>query len=124
MCDSKNLIALMLVVLVLWLLVNPSVEAFNEQTNEFVPVGYPRYGLRSDPLRMSPISKYYLSPNRQLRINSTSGLMYESNNAPGMEGIGGCDKKDCPSIGYDGMDTCWRCPIPNYNIDVKPYDRS
>ncbi len=112
----KNVLLIFLVLLFVWWLMKPSSEGFNPDTDEFVPVGHRRYGLRGDVLRRSDIARLYIRPDRQIRLNPTSGWMYESNNTPCREGIGGCRKMPCPTNTneYDKLDTCWNCGTADY----------
>lgn len=86
-------------------------EGFDNTGNVFVPVGYPRYGLRGDRLRRSDISKYYISPRRNIRLNHSNNVIWESNLSPIKENICGCGKAECPlnNNEFDNLDTCWKC---------------
>ena len=72
--------------------------------------------LRGDLLRRDSIAKIYLNPNRQIRLNPSSGWMYASNKTPAQEAIPFCRKMQCPTNtnGYDSMDTCWVCDTADY----------
>lgn len=110
---NKGVVVIFLIVILLLWLVYPmfGFELFDSTTSEFVPVGYPRYGLRGEPLRRSSILKYFIRPDRNIRLSQSSGEMWESNNSPAKEGIKGCRKVPCPMYhdGYDKQDTCWQC---------------
>ncbi len=86
-------------------------EYFDKNTVEFVALGEERYGLRGDLLRRSDIARLYMRPDRHIRLNDTSGMMYESNFKPAEEGKKGCKKTQCPehTDEYDQLDTCWNC---------------
>jgi len=118
-----------LAILLIWFIMNSSSEGFDATGREFVPVGLDRdrYGIRGDKLRRSDIARIYINPNRQIRLNPTSGMMYESNKTPCEEGIGGCKKTPCPcnTNEYDGQDSCWNCgnayPDPMRIPDIHPH---
>lgn len=102
-----------LLAVVLWLYYGRDwlAESFDSQGLEFVPVGSDRYGLRGDLLRRRPITDYYISPDRQMRLHPSSGLMYISNRSPSAEGTPNCQKVECPTNTneYDNRDSCWMC---------------
>ncbi|QKF94327.1 hypothetical protein QKU48_gp0869 [Fadolivirus algeromassiliense] len=107
---NKEVVALfLLVILAIWV-IYPFFENFDVTGTEFVSEGSDRYGLRGDLLRRSSIKKYFIRPDRNIRLSHSTGEMWESNNPPGMEGVKDCVKVPCPSNdGYDGLDTCWKC---------------
>lgn len=111
----KTLLIIILIAIVVWWLLGwlfkGKSEGFGPDTYEFVPEGSDRYGLRGDLLRRRPIDDYYIVPHRQMRLNSSSGLMYVSNRSPSQEGVKNCRKVQCPTNTneYDDMDTCWMC---------------
>ena len=117
----REFLIVFLIVVFLWWIMNRS-EGFGSDTNEFIPVGHERYGLRGDRLRRSDISRLYLNPNRHMRLNPTSGLMYKSNKTPCEEGHAGCSKVNCPcnTNEYDKLDTCWNCGNADYEKMVIP----
>lgn len=124
----REMLFVFLAILLIWFIMRPnSNEAFDASGSEFLPVGRDRYGLRGDLLRRSDISRLYLNPNRQIRINPSSGWMYASNKTPCEEGINGCKKVNCPcnTNEYDGQDTCWNCgsayPDPMVIPDIHPH---
>jgi hypothetical protein len=106
--NKEYVVIFLLVVIGLWILC-PMFEGFNANTNEFVPVSSDRYGLRGDLLRRSNITRYYIRPDRQIKLNASGGEMWESNYAPIDQGMTGCNKVDCPSLGYDNSDSCYKC---------------
>ena len=112
----EEIVIVFLVVLFIWWMTTKS-EGFNSLTNEFIPVGHDRYGLRGDKLRRSDIANLYLNPERNMRLNPSSGLMYSSNKTPCQEGHAGCQKVDCPcnTNEYDEQDTCWNCGNAEYS---------
>lgn len=105
-------VIVILVILLLYCLYTYFIrENFDATTSEFVPVGSERYGLRGDLLRQSDIARIFISPYRNIRLNQTGNMMYESSLPPAQEGLHGCRRVPC-TIGvdeYDSMDTCWRC---------------
>lgn len=107
---NKEVVALfLLVILAIWV-IYPFFENFDVTTSEFVPEGADRYGLRGDLLRRSSIKKYFIRPDRNIRLSHSDGEMWESNNPPALEGNKDCVKVACPSNdGYDNLDTCWKC---------------
>lgn len=110
--EFKNeMLLVFLAVLLIWFIMKSQREGFDPTSSEFVPVGSDRYGLRGDRLRSSDIARIYLNPNRNIRLHHSSGLMYPSNATPCQEGIGGCNKVDCPCGrgAYDSTDTCFQC---------------
>jgi len=108
---DKNCILIFLVILLAWWVLKPSFEGFGADTQEFLPVGVQRYGLRGDPLRSRPYDDFMISPDRQMRLNHSGGVMWESNLAPGDEGVEGCGKVPCPNNTneFDCKDSCWKC---------------
>ena len=107
---NKETIAIVLVILLIIWLIYPFFETFDVTGMEFMPVGTDRYGLRGDLLRRSSIEKYFIRPDRNIRLSQSSGEMWESNNPPALEGIKECKKVPCPANdGYDNLDTCWKC---------------
>lgn len=112
---DKKLIVGFVIIILLWLIISPQIsqidqidqtEMFDETGTVFVPVGCPRHSLTGERLRPVNISKYFLNPNRNIRLNSTGNWMYASNG-----GFQGCNKVGCPTNTdeYDKSDTCWRC---------------
>jgi len=108
---NENLILIFLVILFLWWLLGFKMEMFDKTTTEFVPVGEERYGLRGDLLRSSNIDKYYIRPDRKIRLNNSHNWMYASNYTPAQENIKGCKVEKCPTNTneYDNLDTCYQC---------------
>lgn len=108
---NQQIILILLIVILAWWVLSPSAEGFDANMMEFVPVESDRYGLRGDKLRRRNIDDYYISSHRQMRLNHSTGLMYESNLSPEDEGISGCRKVKCPTGRgeYDDKDTCWKC---------------
>ena len=106
---NKEIVAIfLLIILAIWV-IYPLMEGFDSTTTEFVPVGSERYGLRGDLLRRSNIEKYFIRPDRRIRLSHSGGEMWESNNDPMTEGIKGCKAVPCPANGYDNIDTCYQC---------------
>jgi hypothetical protein len=111
---SKEVVLIFLViVLALWVFypLYDGYEGFDCKGREFVPVGQPRYGLRGEPLLRSCIDKYYIRPDRQIRLSQSNNLMWESDYTPGMEGIKDCRRVSCPTNTneFDAEDVCWKC---------------
>lgn len=108
---NKELIVLFLAIALIWYLMTRKSEAFDETGSEFVPVGQERYGIRGDLLSRSSIANNYLSPNRNIVLNPSTGQMYTSNNPPTMQGHPNCKQTKCPSNlnDYDATDTCHTC---------------
>lgn len=112
--EYKYIVLAILLLITAWVFFKPmfwGAESFDSEMLEFVPVGTPRYGLRGDLLHQRPISDYYISPNRQMRLHPSSGLMYISNRSPSAEGVPNCRKVECPknTNEYDKLDSCWMC---------------
>jgi len=112
--NKEVILIILVVILLVWLvfpMVFPGSELFDVTTSEFVPVGYPRYGLRGEPLRRSSILKYFIRPDRNVRLSHSTGEMWVSNKSPTDEGIKDCRQVPCPLYhdGYDKLDTCWKC---------------
>ena len=116
MCNNI-IIAIIVVILVVWL-IYPYFEGFDSAEYALSPLSQPQYGLRGDRLRTDSIDKYYISPDRQIRLSQSNGEMWESDNTPEMDGIGGCYKVRCPPVGYDGQDTCWKCRTKEYRMKI------
>jgi len=116
--DHRNCFIILCILIAFVLFTQMNREGFDPNGMEFLPPGVQRYGLRGEPLRQRPISDYYISPNRNIRLSSTAGLMYESNTAQK-----GGRKVACPNDGYDNKDTCWMygnmCQGPNQLRDIK-----
>jgi len=108
--NKEMVIIFFVIILAIWV-VYPFMEGFNASTNEFVPVGDVRYGLRGDKLRRVPISKYFIGPNRNIRLSQSNGMMWEADASPEEQGIPDCHKTQCPTNTneFDSMDTCWKC---------------
>lgn len=106
---TKIILGIALVLLV-WLLFCNKYEGFSKDGIEFVPLGSKRYGLRGDLLKQIDIKKFYINPDRQIRLSNSNGEMWESNNTPSYEGFTGCVKVKCPKVGYNHLDNCWKCP--------------
>lgn len=89
---------------------SPFMEGFNDQGN------------------IVSIDKYYISPDRNIRLSRSGAIMWVSNLPPSKEGVEDCQKVPCPAYygGFDNMDTCWKCgsdreitPIPDIHPHVK-----
>ena len=108
--NSETIITILVVALIIWMLL-PKMEHFDKNTVVFVAPGETRFGLRGDQLRRSDIARLYIRPDRHIRLNATSGQMYEGNYRPAEEGKKGCKKMQCPAHvdEYDELDTCWQC---------------
>lgn len=108
---ETELLVVLFAILLIWLLVRSKTEGFDATGREFVPVGYPRYGLRGDLLHVKPISTEYIERYPNVRLSSTDVDMYESNTPPGDEGVVGCKRVDCPDTvdKYFQGDKCWTC---------------
>lgn len=106
MFDDNKILCIVVVVLVLMMNFKVTLESFNSNGTEFVPVGDARYGLRGELLDRRDINRYFIKPNRDIRLHSSSGQMYESDFPPAK-----CEKVPCPSnrSAYGMDDTCWRC---------------
>jgi hypothetical protein len=109
--ENCDILAIFLFALILfWVIVSFGSEGFSADGTEFLPVGQQRYGLRGEPIHSRPISDYYIRPDRNIRLDPSGGLMYESNFPPMKEhSAHNCDKMNCPTVGYDSTDTCWSC---------------
>ena len=110
MINKEYILIFLIVVLAIWV-TYPYFEGFDATGREFVDVGEVRYGLRGDKIRRVPIQKYFIRPDRNIRLSQSNGMMWESNNTPAQDGIKGCSKTQCPtnSNEFDSMDTCWSC---------------
>ena len=67
-----------------------------------------RYGLRGEKSRISDIRHKYIYPESNVRLNSSSGHMYESRHRP-HETEGVCNKVNCPLITDNRKSSCWYC---------------
>jgi hypothetical protein len=106
---NKEIIAIfLLIVLALWV-AYPLFEGFDPATTTEVVSGDGKYGLRGELLRKSDPAKWFIRPDRQIRLSAGGGEMWESNKPPGAEGIKGCRNVPCPANGYDNIDTCYKC---------------
>lgn len=122
MNSGQIIIIILIIILVIWCLYPYFVEPFNANVTEFVPVGYPRHGLRGDLLRTSDISNNFIRPDRHIRLHQSNGEMWESNNSPIDENISNCNMVKCPdNDGYDDLDTCWKCGAKNPILTKIPY---
>ncbi len=116
---EREMLIVFFVILLVWLLVTlyRGREGFDADGREFLPVGYPRYGLRGDLLRTESIDTMYIKENPDVRLHHTNNEMYDSNNTPAEEGIEGCVKVPCPCTNgdnyYDGS-PCWKCSGSGY----------
>jgi hypothetical protein len=113
-CGVKVIIIFMVILFFLWIMFpcNASYsEPFDVTDTEFVDVGQPRYDLKGNLLDRSCILKYYMSPNRQVRLQQYGSEIYSSNYSPVDQGRKDCRKVPCPTYGdgYDSRDTCWTC---------------
>lgn len=119
---NKNVVAIfLLVLLAMWVIfpwINSRFERFNPDTNEFVPVGALRHGLRGEPLRRSDIRKLYIREDPNVMLSASGGEMWISNNTPEVEGMKGCKKVQCPAYGYDNLDQCWQCATPQVKQEI------
>jgi hypothetical protein len=116
------IVAIVVVVLIIWL-VYPSFEGF-EYHQALAPMGAPQYGLRGERLKTGPISQYYISPHRQIRLSQSNADMWDSDYTPTEQGMKGCYRSKCPSVGFDNQDTCWKCKTKEYKMripDVWPH---
>lgn len=124
---ETELLVVLFAILLIWLLVRSRREGFDATGREFVPVGYPRYGLRGDLLHTEPISTMFIDRHPNVRLSSTNVDMYESNTPPGEEGAVGCKSADCPDTAdnYFKGDKCWRCTdysfIKPMNLEIFPH---
>lgn len=118
--NKEVVVIFLIVVLALWVMW-PFFEGFDASGSEFVPVGADRYGLRGEPLRRSSIEKYFIRPDRRIRLSQSGGEMWEGNNDPASEGMKDCKKVPCPANGYDNIDTCYKCGNPCPDKFVVPY---
>src|SRR3990172_10896698 len=112
MCNNI-VIAIIVIILVVWV-IYPYFEGFHAAEYALSPLGHPQYGLRGDRLRTSSIDNFYISPQREIRLSQSNGEMWESDYSPMEQGMQGCYKVECPSIGYDEQDTCWKCRTKDY----------
>jgi len=104
-------VVILIVVLVMWV-IRPLFDKSNKQNMmqmAYVPIGYEQYGLRGELLNVSSIDKYFMLPERQIRLHHSGGEMWASNNSPMSENIKDCNKVPCPANGYDSLDTCYKC---------------
>lgn len=123
--SNNNLVLILLGIVLLWVFMESresNSENFNQDANEFVPVGSERHGLRGDMLRRSNIGRLYRNPNRQIRLSASGGDMYHSDRTPKQEGINGCKKVNCPcnTNEFDKQDTCWQCGSTGYDPQKIP----
>ena len=124
---NNQLVVLFVVLFVVWWFWSQNQEGFDSNTVEFVPYGCPRHGLRGEQLQSAPADRVFIRPDRQMRLNHTSGLMWEANHPPSMDGIPGCRKVGCPTNTneYDNMDSCYTCgsgqPTPMVIPDIHPH---
>lgn len=117
----KILIIIILLAGIFWLVCAKSMsnrsmgyDDFDPSTTEFVHPNTPvRYDLRGWPLKQYSIDKYYIRPDRRIRLSASGGEMYESNYSPMEEGTSGCRRVACPPYGYDRTDTCFKCSDPH-----------
>jgi len=109
--DNNTIFIIIAVVFLIWVFMYKNNEPFDSKSVEFVNVGDKRYGIRGDELRTYDIARNFIQPNRNIIINPTSGMMWESNNPPCKEGIHDCNKVACPNNlnDFDNDDTCWQC---------------
>ena len=123
---SRNQIYALIIIIVLgaWIM-KPYFEGFSIDTTEFVNVGAPRYGLRSDLLKQHWIGNDYMSNNRQIILSDSNADYTMSSYTPDQQGIKGCKKTGCPVNGYDSLDTCYKCnnskPTPSPVYEVWPH---
>lgn len=112
---NKNVILILLLVVVLFWALSSNFEFFAEKpdydVNGLIPIGYPKTGLRGEPLHWSSIDKLYIRPDRQIRLSQTGAMMWDANRSPIEQGIPDCYKVDCPTCmgGYDKTDSCYKC---------------
>src|SRR5579885_2345132 len=96
MINTIEIVFIFLIIVCLIWVFFPLLEGFDATGTEFPPVGCPQYGLRGEELNRSDIRKYYIRPERNVRLSQTEGVMWESNLPPNMEGIPGCKREQCP----------------------------
>lgn len=116
--DNRQLIGIILIVLLIIWVVYPLFEGFNADGTEFVPVGGARYGLRGDLLRRSSIKKFFIRPDRRIKLSHSGGEMGEGDYSPVEFGEHDCTKVECPSNGYDNLDKCWQCGKDHYKFNI------
>lgn len=113
-CGVKVIIIFFVIVFFLWVMFPHKMmypETFDVTGTEIMPVGKPDYGLRGDLLDQTCILKYYMSPNKQVRLQQYGSEIYSSDYTPAQQGKMDCRKVPCPTYGdgYDSRDTCWTC---------------
>jgi hypothetical protein len=120
--DMKVIVIIIVVILIVWC-VFPLFEGYDATGTEFVPVGCSRYGMRGDKLRRASILKYFIRPDRHVRLSQTNNVMWESNNPPATEGIPDCEEVNCPenTNEYGPDDTCWMCGSDKHYYPKIPY---
>lgn len=113
MCLTKIIIVIVAVIIAVWLfrmLYKKFTEGFDATGTEFVAVGQPRYGLRGDLLRTSPITNNYMDANRNIRLSQSGSDMWEADESPVDDHIPDCRQVACPGkVGYGPTDKCWQC---------------
>ena len=112
---EKEMLIVLFAIVLIWLLVGAQKEKFNNISTVSLPLGYPRYGLRGDPLRTESIDKLYLSRYPNVRLHPSNNEMYDSNTPPGDENVPGCARHDCPYTpgeNYYKGSPCWMCSTP------------
>lgn len=120
---TRNVALVLLVILAIWV-VYPWVigrpERFDANMREFVPVGSDRYGLRGNLIKWTPIDKYYIEADQDVRLSQSGGEMWVSNSPPQGKN---CAKVTCPDW-YDRLDQCWQCepkPLKFAIPDIAPH---
>lgn len=102
-----------------------SIERFDQDGVEFLPVGETKYDLRGERLTRIPVGDYYVRPDRQIKLSGTDGFTWDANMSPKDQDFpysDKCVKVECPkystaydgygedaSIVYDREDVCWKC---------------
>ena len=117
--NKKIILIFLIIVLLVWIMYPTSThngsETFtSDEQYDVMPslesLTSGRYGLRGDKLRRSSIYNWYMSPDRQIMLNDSSGEMWQANGTPPSFGIKDCRVVKCPINGeYDNLDTCWKC---------------
>lgn len=109
------MIIFLILVILIWIIFSKKIEFFDRHTREFVPVGYTRFGLRGDLLKKSLLDKYYIRPNRHIRLSQSGSMMRENNCPPKDKYMEECQKVPCPDVDeYDDLDTCWKCGMKQF----------
>jgi len=115
--NSQSLILIVVLVgfiLWLWYMSDPNSsryceESFDPNMRSFLPIGYPRYGLRGDKINWYDIKDIYLPYNQNKVLNSSDREISNVKKVD-MTKYPNCQKVACPQEGpYYKGDVCWKC---------------